>query len=82
MRMIEQETMQQVFAVTDELGLDREEIEVPLAMQGHGSVERLDSGKLRITLPDTDDPTSFLESLPETIEALDEDVGGASPGPG
>lgn len=59
--------MQRLFAVTDELGLDREEIEVPLEMRGDGAVERLESGTLRITLPDTDDAGPFLESLPRRI---------------
>lgn len=73
MRLLDQAAMRRLFEVTDELGLDREEIEVPLEMRGEGAVERLPSGKLRITLPDADDPGPFLASLPERI---------ASPGEG
>jgi hypothetical protein len=62
--------MKELFAVTDELGLDREEIEVPLEMPGAGGVERLPSGKLRITLPDEHDLAPFLETLPERIAEI------------
>lgn len=67
MKLLDQRAMQRLFEVTDELGLDREEIEVPLEMRGDGEVERLPSGKLRITLPDADDPGPFLEELPARI---------------
>lgn len=71
MRLLDQGAMQRLFEVTDELGLDREEIEVPLEMRGDGAVERLESGKLRITLPDADDPGPFLERLPERLGSAD-----------
>jgi len=69
MRLLSQSAMQQLFEVTDELDLDREAIEVPLEMQGEGAVERLESGKLRITLPDADDLGPFLATLPERLRA-------------
>jgi len=67
MRLLSQNAMQQLFEVTDELDLDREAIEVPLEMQGEGAVERLESGKLRVTLPDADDLSPFLATLRERI---------------
>ncbi len=70
MRLLDQNAMQQLFEVTDELEIDREEIEVPLEMRGDGAVERLDSGKVRITLPDADDLEPFLEALPGRLESL------------
>lgn len=70
MRLLDQEAMQKLFEVTDELELDREEIEVPLEMRGDGAVERLDSGKIRITLPDADDLGPFLDALPGQLESL------------
>jgi len=71
MRLLDKKAMQQLFAVTDELGLDREGIEVPLEMEGAGDVERLPSGKLRITLPGVDDLGPFLSSLPDRVAATD-----------
>lgn len=71
MRLLDQEAMQRLFEVTDELGVDREEIEVPLEMRGEGAVERLPSGRVRITLPDTEDPGPFLERLPERLDSGD-----------
>lgn len=70
MRLLDQNAMQKLFEVTDELEIDREEIEVPLEMRGDGAVERLDSGKIRITLPDADDLAPFLEALPSRLESL------------
>jgi hypothetical protein len=70
MRLLSQDAMQRLFEVTDELEIDREEIEVPLEMQGDGTVERLGSGKVRITLPDADDLGPFLEALPAELESL------------
>ncbi len=70
MRLLDQETMQRLFAVTDEIPLDRESIEVPLELRGAGGVERLAGGRVRITLPDSDDLEKFLEELPATIAAL------------
>ncbi len=65
--------MQQLFARTDEIPLDREAIEVPLEMEGAGDVECLPNGKLRITLPDSDDLEPFLEGLPGRIAKVRED---------
>lgn len=70
MRLLDQKSMQLLFAVTDEIPLDREEIEVPLEMQGDGAVERLPNGKVRITLPDTDDPGPFLATVPDRVREL------------
>lgn len=72
MRLLEQRSMQRLFEVTDELPLDREAIEVPLEMTGEGAVERLPSGKVRITLPDADDLGPFLATLPERVRSLPE----------
>ncbi len=71
MRILDQQSMQALFEVTDEVPLDREEIEVPLEMKGDGAVERLPNGKVRITLPDTDDLGPFLEELPARFRELE-----------
>lgn len=67
MQLLSPQAMQRLFEVTDELGIDREAIEVPLEMEGEGGVERLPSGKLRIRLPEPDDLDAFLNSLPQRI---------------
>ncbi len=63
--------MQRLFEVIDEIPLDREAVQVPLAMEGEGSVARLASGKMEIVLPDADDLSGFLARLPERLAALD-----------
>lgn len=70
MRILDQATMQRLFAVTDEIGISREAITVPLAMQGEGKVARTRTGRFEITLPDLDDLGPFLASLPERLREL------------
>ena len=70
MRMLDQETMGRLFAVTDELGLSREALTVPLAMEGEGGVRRTAKGRIEITLPDADDLGPFLASLPDRLRAV------------
>ncbi len=70
MRMLTQDAMQQLFEVLDEIPLDREEVQVPLAMEGDGSLVRLATGKVEIVLPDSDDLGVFLEELPGRLAAL------------
>jgi hypothetical protein len=63
--------MQRLFEVIDEIPLDREAVQVPLAMEGQGSIVRLASGKVEVVLPDTDDLSEFLAHLPERLATLD-----------
>ena len=71
MRVLTPQIMNQVFEVTDALELSREAIQVPLVLQGEGKIQRLKSGKIEITLPDTDDLGLFLSSLPERLRTLE-----------
>jgi len=70
MRVLTPQIMNQLFEVTDALELSREAIQVPLVLEGEGKVQRLKSGKIEITLPDTDDLGPFLSSLPERLRQL------------
>ena len=70
MRLLDQRSMQALFAVTDEIPLDRESVEVPLEMKGDGEVEGLPGGRVRITLPDSDDLGPFLDTVPDRIDRL------------
>ena len=65
MRILDQQIMNRVFAVTDEVPIDREALQVALVLEGEGKVERTAAGKLAITLPDTDDLEPFLATLAE-----------------
>lgn len=71
MRVLTPQIMNRLFEVTDALDLSREAIQVPLVLEGEGKVQRLKSGKIEITLPDTDDLGPFLASLPERLRALE-----------
>jgi hypothetical protein len=70
MRIINQTIMNALFSVTDEISLDREAVQVPLAMEGEGKVERTAKGKVEITLPDAEDLGPFLAALPARVRAL------------
>lgn len=61
--------MNRVFAVTDEVPVDREALQVALVLEGEGKIERTPAGKLSITLPDTDDLEPFLTHLAEWLKA-------------
>lgn len=70
MRVLTPQIMNQVFEVTDALELSREAVQVPLVLEGEGKVQRLKSGRIEITLPDTDDLGPFLASLPERLRQI------------
>ena len=72
MRIVDQQIMNQLFSVTDEIPLDREALQVPLAMEGEGRIARTKRGKIEITLPDVEDLGPFLAALPERLRAMDE----------
>ena len=71
MRVLTPQIMNQLFEVTDALELSREAIQVPLVLEGEGRIQRLKSGRIEITLPDTDDLGPFLSALPERLRALE-----------
>ena len=60
--------MGRLFEVTDDLGLDREEITVPLERRDPGAVER-SPGAWRIELP-AEGLDDFLEALPARVREL------------
>jgi hypothetical protein len=70
MRTLDQQIMNRVFAVTDEVPIDREALQVALVLEGEGRVERTAAGKIAITLPDTDDLEPFLAALGDRLLAL------------
>ena len=68
MRILDQQIMNRVFAVTDEVPVDREALQVALVLEGEGKIERTAAGKLALTLPDTDDLEPFLSHLAEWLK--------------
>lgn len=65
-KLLDQETMGRLFEITDELGIDREEISVPLERHGAGTVDRRPDGTWHIALPE-EDLDGFLERLPALL---------------
>ena len=58
-----------VFAVTDQLGIHREQIVIPLGPASPGRVRRLPSGKLEITVEARRPLEEWLRELPALIAA-------------
>ena len=69
--------MNAVFSVTDDFGIDREIISVPLEKQGNGDVRRLPNGEIEIVVPMAMPIESWLDTLRSGLEAL-----GFTPGEG
>ncbi|MEE9171054.1 MAG: hypothetical protein V3U73_14940 [bacterium] len=70
MKPIGMNEMNLIFSVTDELGLSREAIEVPLMPDGDGSVVRMANGKFEIVIPANIDLEQWLPILKENLVAL------------
>jgi hypothetical protein len=58
-----------IFAVTDELGIHREMLVIPLGPATPGRVRRLPSGKLEITVDATRPIEEWVRELPSLIAA-------------
>jgi len=68
--ILTQAVMEQIFAVTDALGISREAIQVPLRPLGEGSVSRLADGRIRIVLPEETPVDSWLTTLRRRLQEL------------
>jgi hypothetical protein len=68
LRLIDQRTMERIFAVTDACGISREEIRVPLAGEGDGRIHRLPDGIWEIVVPARGELEPFLVRLAETFD--------------
>jgi hypothetical protein len=68
---IKQGDMEAIFRVTDDLGIHREAITVPLARQDPGEVRDLGGGQIRIVVPESVPAAEWAESaLREGLAAL------------
>jgi hypothetical protein len=61
--------IQQIFEVTDALGISREALVIPLGPGRPGRVRRLPSGKLEIVVDAETPLAEWLEELPALIRA-------------
>ena len=59
-----------VFAVTDALGIDREQISVPLEKEDPGAVRRLSSGEIEIVMPQTVPLEQWVAALRDGLRDL------------
>jgi hypothetical protein len=70
--MLEVVTMKEIdaiFAITDSLGIHREQLVIPLGPTAPGRVRRLPSGKLEITVEAARPIDEWLAELPRLIAA-------------
>ena len=59
-----------IFGVTDEYGVDREQISVPLEKEDPGAVRRLTTGEVEIVVPLTVPIEEWLDTLKGGLKAL------------
>ena len=67
LRLVDQRTMEKIFAVTDARGISRESIRVPLAGDGAGRIHLQSGGTWEIVVPAAGPLEPFLESLARTL---------------
>ncbi|MFQ5897193.1 MAG: hypothetical protein ACE5JN_03010 [Candidatus Methylomirabilia bacterium] len=61
--------IEQIFAVTDTLGIHREKLVIPLGPASPGGVRRLQNGKLEITADAETPIEEWVRQLPDLIRA-------------
>lgn len=66
---ISQSDMEAIFAVTDAMGIHREEVVVPLGRKDPGTVRKL-GNQVQITLPASVPATEWADTLREELEKL------------
>lgn len=71
LRLVDQRTMEKIFAVTDAAGIDREALRVPLTGEGDGRCHRTADGEWEIVVPASGDLAPFLERLARAVGAAE-----------
>jgi len=64
--------IEQIFAVTDALGIHREQLVIPLGPASPGRVRRLPNGKIEITVDAEVPVEEWVKRLPELIRQATE----------
>ena len=67
LRLVDQRTMERIFAITDAREISREAIRVPLAGEGTGRVHLLPDGTWEIVIPAAGSLDDFLAELATTL---------------
>ena len=62
--------MNLIFGVTDALGIDREQISVPLGKEDPGAVRLLDTGEVEIVVPATVPLEDWVDNLQAELVSL------------
>jgi hypothetical protein len=63
--------MRLILAVTDALEVHRENVRIPLAPRGEGSLRITDTGQLEIVVPESANFDGWVKALPDRLRALD-----------
>ena len=68
--IIDMQDMDQIFSVTDPLGIHRESVRVELSKEDPGSIGRTDNGIIEITVPETGAIEEFIQRLQDELEGM------------
>ena len=68
--IIDMQDMDQIFSVTDPLGIHRESVRVDLSKEDPGAIGRTDGGIIEITVPETGDIEEFIQRLQNELEGM------------
>ena len=68
--IIDMQDMDQIFSVTDPLGIHRESVRVELSKEDPGSIGRTDSGIIEITVPEAGAIEEFIQRLQGELDGM------------
>ena len=68
--IIDMQDMDQIFSVTDPLGIHRESVRVDLSKEDPGSIGRTDGGIIEITIPETGPIAEFIQRLQAELDGM------------
>jgi len=68
--IISMKDMISLYGITDQFGIDRELIEVPLEKEGGGAINLLDANRLQIIIPSNITVDRWLTTLENTLIQL------------
>ena len=68
--IIDMQDMDQIFSVTDPLGIHRESVRVELSKEDPGSIGRTESGIIEITVPETGAIEEFIRRLQNELDGM------------
>jgi hypothetical protein len=68
--IIDMQDMDQIFSVTDPLGIHRESVRVELSKEDPGSIGRTDGGIIEITVPERGPIEEFIQRLRAELDGM------------